>query len=255
MFLSHQAQLGYYCCSYSQVFRWRDGVLRIYLFITRNLTNTELISCQQSAGDNALPLLLIDFSLHIIINNTKKLQRRIAAPGRCLFSVICSYFDLKYQGQRGWKWFVLGLSTCRKKLDNHWSEELLRLFAASCLVIILRFSVVIVARAVGWRSAIKVPPLPFQRCLGPSAGLTCSEASFGGSAIVTDQLIGFICPYRNTNTLTGRFNRQTSLVLRKGLVHLQHNIALNDMCTIMFYKDFIRIAWIILMTCERRWQD
>lgn len=55
--------MGYYHCSYSQVFCRGDEVLRINLFITSNLTNAELISCQQSAGDNAFPLLLIDFLL------------------------------------------------------------------------------------------------------------------------------------------------------------------------------------------------
>lgn len=62
-FLSHQAQLGYYCCSYSQAFCCGDEVLRINLFITSNLTNTELMSCQQSARDNAFPPLLVDFLL------------------------------------------------------------------------------------------------------------------------------------------------------------------------------------------------
>lgn len=56
-------------------------------------------------------------------------------------------------------------------------------------------------------------------------------------------------------TQTGRFNIQIILVLRKGLAHLQHNTVLNGTRIIMFYKDFIRMARIILMMCEHRWQD
>lgn len=135
--VSQSAQLGYYCCSYSQVFCCRDEVLPINLFTTRNLANTELIPCQQQTGDNAFPLLLIDFSLHIIISNTKKLQWEInPASGRCLLSAICCLSDSKNQVQRGLKLFVWGLPTRRKKLDNHSVSSCCICMLPSCLVII-----------------------------------------------------------------------------------------------------------------------
>jgi len=71
----------------AKCFVGRNEVLRINLFITRSLTNTELISCQQSAGDKAFPLLLIDFSLHIFISNTKTLQWE--KNGHWKMSVLC----------------------------------------------------------------------------------------------------------------------------------------------------------------------
>lgn len=65
----------------------------------------------------------------------------------------------------------------------------------------------------------------------------------------------FFFPMGNHITPTRQVCCPDKLVLRKGSVHLQHNVALNSTCIIMFYKDFIRIAWMILMMCEHRWQD
>lgn len=65
----------------------------------------------------------------------------------------------------------------------------------------------------------------------------------------------FFFPMGNHITTTSQICCPDKLILRKGLVHLQHNIALNGTCIIMFYKGFIRIVWTILMMCEHRWQD
>lgn len=97
-------------------------MLRVYLFTTRNLTNAELISCQKQTGDNAFPLLLIDFfSLHIIISNTKKLQLGNKWPLE-VSALRDSPFNSNISSREDENNLFGDYLHAEKKLDNHSSE-------------------------------------------------------------------------------------------------------------------------------------